>query len=226
MVLEGSLRLHAQAAGRHGAVVLLDDLQDEDPETLEFLNHAAGAAPAEPVFLVAAARVPEGRQVAAEAAALESRGLAAVFELTALSEAEMAAVVEAILGAAPPAGLVSEIAARTDGVPLFVEELLEAQLGVGALRVERGTVHWSGAGAARPAATTLDLVAEKLRRVGREARGVLLASALLGRFDPEVLSPVAGTDPLSVAASLREGVEVGPAGGHAVRGRVPARLGA
>lgn len=209
LVLEGALRLLVHAAGRQGAVLLLDDLHEADPETVEFIHHVAGSVSDMPVLVIAAARTPEGRQVEAEARALEAHGQASVLELDPLDEDQVGTVVEAILGAPPPAELVNDIYLRTDGVPLLVEEMVEARLAGGSLRVEWGSVRYSPQSRVRLPRTTAELVQTKLSRVGEDTRRTLAAAAVLRRFEPELLSAVAGLSWARVGQCLKDGVAVG-----------------
>lgn len=209
LILEGAFRLFLQAAVPDGAVMLLDDLQDADLDSLQFLQHAAASAAGAPVLLVAAVRMPEGRPVAAEVAALEARGHAQVLEVGALEMADVGAAVAWMLDASPPPDLVETISTRTGGVPLLVEEAIDAELASGALRVESGHARWSPGQTASVPITTVKLVREKLQHTSQDARRVLAAAAVLERFDPELLAEVAGVPASRIASCLREGESVG-----------------
>ena len=60
LAVEGAFRLLAHVGSKAGTVLMLDDLQDADPETLAFLHHAAAGAASEPVVVIGAVRIPEG----------------------------------------------------------------------------------------------------------------------------------------------------------------------
>lgn len=217
LTLEGAFRLLLHAAGRpgsgpehrSGAAVLLDDLQDADLETLEFVHHAAASCAGEPLFLLGAIRTPEGRAAEVEARGLESVGLATVVDLRPLAQGDVAGVIEAILGVPPPPGLAAHVAARSDGIPLLIEELVEAHLSAGTLRVQWGGAHWSGDEFRVTPATLAGVVTDKLSRVSSTSRLILLVSGLLDGFDPDLVAASAGVDPACIPAALREGVEVG-----------------
>jgi DNA-binding CsgD family transcriptional regulator/type II secretory pathway predicted ATPase ExeA/tetratricopeptide (TPR) repeat protein len=209
LTLEGALRLLAHAAGHAGAVALVDDIHDADLETLELLHHAAGSVREERLLILGAVRTPEGQVAEAEVRGLERTDLAAVLELQPLADREVAEIVEAILGVPPPPGLVEHLAARSDGIPLLVEELVDAQLSSGALRIQWGRAHWSGDAAAVRGATIPTVVRDKLARLSAPARAVVVTSGLLNRFDPMLVGAVADVDPSVVTAAFREGVNVG-----------------
>jgi DNA-binding NarL/FixJ family response regulator len=209
LALEGAFRLLVAAAERAGGLLLLDDLQEADPETVQFLHHASAAAAENPFVLIGAIRSPEGREAEGEARAMQARGHATVFPLGPLEQPQVAEVVEAILGVPPPPDLVDDVMGRTDGVPLLVEETIEAHLAAGALRVEWGSARWSGERSAGVPATTIGIVRDKVGRLSDPSRAVLTAGAILGGFEPDVVGDVAGVERDALAGALREGAEVG-----------------
>lgn len=209
LAVEGAFRLLAHAGGRNGALLLLDDLQDADPETLTFVHHAASAAQSEPVVVIGAVRVPEGTDVAAAARTLEDRGLAVTLELGGLSAADVGRLLRVILDAPPPPELVADLLERTGGVPLLVEQLLETNLEMGTLEVRSGSARWSGRGVVPVPGTVLEVVRRKLSRIPPAAARVLSVAAVVGRTEPELLASVTGTTAGEVAEGLREGIEIG-----------------
>ncbi len=206
---EGAFRLLAHIGSKAGAVLLLDDLQDADPETLAFLHHAAASVANEPLVVIGAARLPEGAAVAAEAGALEGRGQAVVLDLAPLPATDVGELVEAILDAPPPVELVAEVAERTGGVPLLVEEFLEAHLEAGTLEMRFGRARWTGEGTIGVSGDVLEVVRRKLSRMSEDAARVVAISAVVGRTDPDLLAHVTGTSTAEVARSYTEGIEVG-----------------
>ena len=67
--------------------------------------------------------------------ALARDGVADVFDLEPLGRREVAELLGALLDAEPPPELVDDVVARTDGVPLLVEEVLDAHLRSGSVDV-------------------------------------------------------------------------------------------
>ena len=114
--------------------------------------------------------------------------------LNRLSQRDRAALVDHITGGKTlPAGLLDQIVERTDGVPLFVEELTKSVL-------ESEMLHEAGGQyvldqPAQPLAIPTTLQASLMARVDRlgSAREVLQIGAAIGRdFSYEVLAAVAG----------------------------------
>jgi len=124
----------------------------------------------------------------------------AALTLSRLGPREAAALVRRVAGGAALADdLVAEIVARTDGVPLFVEELTKAVLEAGAAGTVAAT---PPAALAVPATLHASLVA-RLDRLGPGAREVAQVGAAVGReFSHELLAAVAGRDEAGLAAAL------------------------
>jgi class 3 adenylate cyclase/predicted ATPase len=102
-------------------------------------------------------------------------------------------------GAEMPAGLVNEIVERTDGVPLFVEELTKAVLEVG----PAGTLAVAPPAALAVPATLHDSLMARLDRLGPTAREAAQLGAVIGReFSHQLLAAVAGLDDSELASAL------------------------
>jgi hypothetical protein len=114
----------------------------------------------------------------------------------------------ATLGALPP-DIVDEIVERTDGVPLFVEELTKAVVEAGA---DRGHVSISAVPAsslAVPATLHASLLG-RLDRLGPAAKNVAQVGAAIGRdFSYELLAAAAQLTEPELQEALRRLVEAG-----------------
>jgi DNA-binding SARP family transcriptional activator/tetratricopeptide (TPR) repeat protein len=170
-------------------VLVVEDLHWADPTTLELLERLVRELATEPILVLVTLR-PE------RVPAWASASYATVVTLDHLGASELEALVGGILNVAtPPDGLVSTIEERSDGVPLFAEELLLALRDAGTLR--RTDAGWELAdlrgGPAVPD-TLHDLLLARLDRLGT-ARIVAEVGAVLGRrFDRELLQEVAELD--------------------------------
>src|SRR5262249_50244976 len=114
--------------------------------------------------------------------------------LSRLDQRDGAALVERVIGnrAALPAAIIDEIVERTDGVPLFVEELTKAVVEAGASDGGAGVI----AGAPRPVlavpATLHASLMARLDRLGSAAKKVAQIGAAIGReFSYDLLTAVA-----------------------------------
>jgi DNA-binding NarL/FixJ family response regulator len=208
LALEGVVRLVQSIALRSGgAVILLDDLHDADPDSLEAIRYLATAAP-EQVLIVGALRSREGTRPEQVVRTIEREGGATVFDLEPLGRREVAELLGALLDAEPPPELVDDIVARTDGVPLLVEELLDAHVRSGAIDVDDGRARWRG-GASVVSRTVRDLVEARLSRLATNEREVVTAGAVLGDFDTYLLAAVAQQAPAVVGDALTAATNTG-----------------
>jgi DNA-binding CsgD family transcriptional regulator/tetratricopeptide (TPR) repeat protein len=208
LALEGTVQFVREVArANDGAVVLLDDLHAADPESLEAARYLATAA-IEGVTVVGALRPGESQLADEVMRALRRDGVADVIDVAPLEARAVGGLVAALLDADPPEPLVADIVARTDGVPLLVEEVLDAHLRAGT--VELGAVGpvWRGGTVGVPR-TTRDMVEARMERMAKVHQGVLLAGAVLGDFSPRLLAAVAVTEADVVTAALADGVQAG-----------------
>ncbi len=205
LVLEGALRLLRVIGRGAGVLLTLDDLHAADAETWEFLVSAAPALARERVLVVGALRdAPEGRARRQAARALARRDAARIIDVPPLGLESVSAMIAAILGAEPPAGFAADLMGRTDGVPLLVEEMVQAHLAAGTLRAERGRFEWSGRDRRVVPRTELELARERMSALSADARLVVSAAAVLGSFDGQALAATTGLALNALAAALRE----------------------
>jgi class 3 adenylate cyclase len=145
-------------------VVLVEDLHWVDPSTLELVHLLVEQVATAPVLLLGTAR-PQFQ------APWPSR--AHYTQLT-LSRLPRRHVRDMVLGVAAQATLLAEVidelAVRTDGVPLFVEELTKAVVEAGAAAVTREIP-----------ATLADSLMARLDRLGAAAKEVAQVGAVCGR---------------------------------------------
>jgi DNA-binding NarL/FixJ family response regulator len=208
LALEGVVQLVREIAAANGAaVVLLDDLHAADPDSLEVARYLSAAA-IEGTVVVGALRAGESPLADELTRTLGRDGVAEVVELAPLATRAVTDLVAALLDAAPPEALVDDIVARTDGVPLLVEEVLDAHLRAGSVEVGAGGTVWRGGAVAVPR-TVRDMVEDRLSHLTSAHRGLLVAGALLGDFEPELIAAVADVDVVSTGDALAAGIGAG-----------------
>jgi hypothetical protein len=157
-------------ARRHrGVVVCFDDLQWADPESLEIVHHLAAGAGDSPIMVICAVRLGEHSPAEALARRLAQQRDAKVLDLAPLSSEQLQILVGVLLAAPAPEPLVAEIADRSAGVPLFVEEVIDAYLAAGVLAVRDGVVVWSGPSPGLVPPSMASWVESRLARIGAEA---------------------------------------------------------
>jgi DNA-binding CsgD family transcriptional regulator len=196
------------------ALLIFEDLQWADELTLEMLGELTRRSRESPLLIIGSYRSEEvARDSALRAwrSRLVTQRLAEEVRLGRLSRDETAMVTTDILGTGLPAPreIVDVVFARTDGVPLHVEELLAA-LG--------DRVHDGSALATALPETIEDATLERVGRLSVAAQAVARGGAVIGRRF--VLDVLAGTLDLPISALddpiqelLDHGILDGPSGG-------------
>ena len=116
------------AARQRPSVLLFEDAHWADPTTLEVLDLLIDRVKTVPLLVVLTHR-PEFQS------RWSGQGHVGALNLTKLTRTQSAAMVSALAGGkALPGGLLEQILTRTDGVPLFVEELTKSILELGDLK--------------------------------------------------------------------------------------------
>jgi DNA-binding CsgD family transcriptional regulator len=207
-VAEGVLRFLTATAGDHGALLVLEDLHWADPETLTILEYLADNLAAQRVLCLVSVRDDERSAGLELAWSLHARRVSRVLQVAPLREEEVAAMVASCLGAATIHDDVLAFAARADGVPFVVEELLAAALACRALVPQDGTWRVSPGVDAVVPLTLAESMRRRVARLGTHGRAVLVAAAVLGRrFDWSLLPAVTGLDRDAVLAALHQAVD-------------------
>jgi class 3 adenylate cyclase/tetratricopeptide (TPR) repeat protein len=186
-------------AARQPALVIFEDAHWADPTSLELLALTMEQLPRLPVLLVVTAR-PEFVPPWPGYAHLTS------VTLTRLNRRHGAALVERVTeGKSLPREVMDQILARTDGVPLFVEELTKTVLESGLLQEQEGHYALDHPLLALTIPTTLhaSLMARLDRSTG--AREIAQIGAAIGReFSFEILRAVAAEDGERLDEALRQ----------------------
>src|SRR5216684_3102750 len=199
--------LHQLAALARGRPVLaaFEDAHWVDPTSRELLDLMVDRARRLPVLLVITFR-PEFQ------AAWGGQPHVTTLALNRLGEREVVALVRGLAGNAPLGSeVVEEIAERTDGVPLFIEELTKAVLERAGEDNRVAAVLSASPLPALAVPSTLhaSLVA-RLDRIGASAKEVAQIGAVLGReFSYELIEPVAERSAAELQAALERLTEAG-----------------
>lgn len=205
-LLDALLRRVRALAARRPVLVVVEDAHWADPTTRELLDLLVAAAPGMALLLVVTHRLEFGVE------AWLGQPQVTLLSLNRLALAEHAALLRRIAGGkALPAEVEAAILARTDGVPLFVEEVGRAVLESGLLReeAERWVLEEPLPSLAVPATLQASLVA-RLDRLA-SAREVAQAGAVIGReFAHDLLATLCRLPEarLSEALAQLEGAEL------------------
>ncbi|UUU29142.1 AAA family ATPase [Streptomyces sp. CA-210063] len=197
----GTGRRTGHGTGRplgRGLVVALDDLHWADPASLELLDHLVRHPPHAPVVIVVARR---DRQTAASLAAALTRGIdlgtVLRLDLGPLTERECVEVLAPRLAPGLPPGRAVELYAASDGNPLYLLALLQAEQAepAGQCRRHGGSPpHSAGLGS---------LLLDELTPLTAGQRRTTEALAILGdHATVALLAVVTGQDEAGIDADL------------------------
>jgi class 3 adenylate cyclase/predicted ATPase len=181
-------------ARRQPVAMVFEDVHWIDPSSQELVLELLAAIESAPVLLVLTTRPSVG-------CAWTSDPRVARIPLAPLSNEETARMIAGVAGDVPlPAAVVRELTAKSDGIPLFVEELTRDAL-------ESGP-QGAGAPAAIPASLQ-DSLLGRLDRLG-PAKELAQLAAVIGReFSFDLIEAVAGRERAQIEASLARLVTAG-----------------
>ena len=214
-LLEAIRRSFELGGSQRPLAVLLDDLHWADETTLvDVLPLLAGALEDQSVLVLGVYRsdeIPRGHPLRRLRRDLRRAGRLLELELGPLDRAGTGELAAAVLGAAPAPALVSMLHERTQGIPLFVEELAAALAAGERLRRGRaGLVLASGDELPVPDSVR-DAIQLRISTLPDAARLFLEAAAVAGsRFEAAVVAEVAGEDGLAEATDWGFLVETPP----------------
>jgi TOMM system kinase/cyclase fusion protein len=169
-------------AERRPMLLLVEDLHWADATTLAFLNQLVRDVPSMATFLVLTAR-PEFKPDFPMIGMLQ-------LPLGRLERSQIGSLLTALVkGKRLPDAVIDQVAERTDGIPLFIEELTQMMLDSGVLRDDGDhyELHGTLSDAAIPN-TLRALLTARLDRLERAKETAQLAAALGREFNIDVLS--------------------------------------
>ena len=176
-------------------------------ESLEALRYLVSAG-IEGVAVLGASRVREAAVADHLMETLAEQGLAEIWPVEPLVGGDVTDLLAALLGTRPPDEFVDEVLARADGVPLFVEEILDVHLRAGSLTLD-------GRGAFGAVASTWcrvplpRSVATRLDRLTEAQRDVVTAAAIVGAADADLLATVSMQPQTTVRLALAAAMDAG-----------------
>jgi predicted ATPase len=193
----------AELAGRQPVLMIFEDAHWIDPTSLEAIGRTVDRIKTLPVLLVVTFR-PEFNAPWVRQSHVTS------LTLNRLGEREAAAIVAGLAGnRALPAGVLAEIVERTDGIPLFVEEMTKA-----VLEAESEGAAWRTVAAvpssapAVPASLHASLMA-RLDRLGPAKEVAQIGSAIGREFSHPLLASVARKSEAELGSALDRLVQAG-----------------
>jgi len=200
--LEALLAWLCAEATRHAVLFIVEDLHWIDPSTLEFLTLLMAQEPTARILTVLTCR-PEFHPP------WPLRAHVTLLTLSRLAHPQAALMMRRMTGDRTlPMEIVQQVVAKTDGVPLFVEELTKTVLESGFLREANGAYELTAPLPPLAIPATLhDSLMARLDRLST-VKTVAQLSATIGRmFAYEVLQAVAPLDEATLQEGLRHLVE-------------------
>src|SRR5215475_7017078 len=202
--LETLLAWFLMQAEQQPVFMVWEDLHWADPSTLELLGLLLDAMPTARILMLLTCR-PQFQLP------WLARPHMTQMTLSRLSPTQVEAMVTQLAGGKTlPAEVVRQIVAKTDGVPLFVEELTKMVLESGLLQEENGRYVTSESRAPLPLSIPATLQDSLMARLDRlvTAKGVAQLAATLGReFSYELLLALSFMDEKVLQQGLRRLVE-------------------
>jgi DNA-binding CsgD family transcriptional regulator len=195
ILAEAVLRLTGLVGAGNGCLMVLDDLQDADAETLAVIEYLIDNLEHQPTLLlgVTRAEVCPALDVARAAA---RRGAGTLLELDRLDRTELGKVAASCLGVEPgqvPAAAVDLLWAGSAGNPFLIEELLGGMVDSGLLTQGSDGFRMAERGAADMPVSVARTVARRVEALGPQARELLSVAAVLGgRFPLAVVREATG----------------------------------
>jgi class 3 adenylate cyclase/tetratricopeptide (TPR) repeat protein len=179
-------------------ILIVENMHWIDTASEEFLAHLAAGLPGHRVLLVLTTRP-------GYAAPWLAPPLAETITLEGLGAADVRGMVRTLLAAEEVSEQVFKILdERSEGNPLYVEEILRQLQETGGIAVEGGKARLSRADATVPA-TIHDIIAARVDRLAEALKQTLQGAAVVGRrFGVSLVSRVLKVNPDQVAGHLRE----------------------
>lgn len=196
LMRDAVLTLLFELAEKVPLVLMIEDLHWADPSTVELLNQLAEEVSSARVLAVFSAR-PEFVPTWPTTAVL-------TLQLSRMGRAEVERIAERISGGRElPEGVLEEVVNRTDGVPLFVEEILQSMIESGVLVERNGRFELGRALSDVHVPSTLrDSLMARLDRLERGKETAQVAAAIGREFSLELVRAASMLDAVTVQEDL------------------------
>jgi class 3 adenylate cyclase/tetratricopeptide (TPR) repeat protein len=204
-MLDALLQQLEDMSRRRPVLAVYEDVHWIDPSSHELLHMMVERVATLPVLLIVTGRSEF------QASWMDAPHIS-MLTLTRLDERESTALATLVAGGTGlPDEVVAEIVKRSDGIPIFVEELTKAVLeGVAVGETGSKMVRSGAASALAIPATLQDSLMARLDRLGRPANETAEIGATIGReFSYDLLEPVAQKSESELQSALKRLCEAG-----------------
>ncbi|MET0236290.1 MAG: AAA family ATPase [Kibdelosporangium sp.] len=206
---EAVLRLVTVAGRQDGCLLVLEDLQHADAETLAIVEYLTDNLADSPVLLIGTIRDEPSAALDLVRTATQRRA-ATMLALNRLASADVTRLAASCLDSEPadiPEQVTARLTEHSAGIPFIIEELLHQLTSDGVLT--RGTSGWRVVGELRSDVpqTVLRGVIDRAEQLGQQGSKLLSVAAVLGdRFPLSVVGHVTALDERSMLSHLRAAV--------------------
>jgi DNA-binding CsgD family transcriptional regulator len=196
VLAEAVLRLVSLVGRGRGCLLILDDLQDSDTETLAVIDYMVGNMEGQPAMLLGAIRNTScpALQLARSA---QQRGSAVLLDLGRLGLTDLRKLIASCLEAGDeevPHEVAEQVLVGSGGVPLLATELLSDLVDCGTLIRDAAGWRVIGEFGGQVSATLARTMTGRLDQMGEHAKELVSTAAVLGqRFPLAVLQEATGT---------------------------------
>ena len=175
-LVQAALEVLLQAAKDHPLILVYEDLHWIDTSTEEFLGALLDAVEGAPILLILTYRP-------GYAAPFASRSFSTTLSLQRLSDSDTLSMASRILNMPTlPEQLQALLLEKTEGVPLFVEEVVKALFDVGMLHTQNGTVVMrDDASEIRVPDTIQGIIMARLDHLGDVGKRTVQLASVIGR---------------------------------------------
>jgi ATP/maltotriose-dependent transcriptional regulator MalT len=211
ILAEALIRLTGIIGRERGCLLVLDDLQDADPETLAVVEYVVDNLDRGPTLLLGTIR-NEPSAALDLARSTAQRRACALIELDRLDQDQVRELAGSCIdGTADdvPTPVIERLWAGSAGNPFIVEELLNGM--VGSRLLVPGADGWRVVGEIRAdlPVTLARSISRRADQLGVEGRRMLSAAAVLGRrFPLAVVQAVTGLDDRTLLSHLHAGLDL------------------
>ena len=191
--------------GSKGALLVLEDLQWADPETLAIVEYLADNLADTSVFCVATVRDTEPSAGLDLLRSITARRAAACLQVTRLGDGAVRRMAAACLATEDVPGAVTRLLADCDGLPFAIEEILATAVSSGQLVSDATGWQVDDRVSTSVPASIAGSVRNRLAALGPVVSDVLASAAVLGRkFDWTLLPTITDLTEPQVLAALQQ----------------------
>jgi DNA-binding CsgD family transcriptional regulator/tetratricopeptide (TPR) repeat protein len=193
-----------RASDQHPLMLILEDVHAADAPSLLLLQFMAGEIGRNRILILASYRdveVTRGHPLATTLSELDRYPVANRISLSGLDRPSLARLVETVAGSAPPEEIVAALHDKTEGNPLFVDELVRLLDSENQLWTPSDGRRWPIPEGIR------EVIGRRLDRLPADCRELLSLGSVIGRdFSIEVLERITGRSSDDILGAINQAI--------------------